>query len=58
MSDAQIEEIIPQNPSEREIKKVGDHQGILDMKEDGIIKALKGVTSLEEVKSVVDLEQD
>ncbi len=58
VSDEKIEEIIPQNPSEREIKKVGDKQGILDMKEDGIIKALKGITSLEEVKSVVDLEQN
>jgi len=57
LSDAGIEAIIPNNPSEREIKKVASTQGILDMREDGVIKALKGVTSLEEVKSVVDLEE-
>jgi type IV pilus assembly protein PilB len=58
ISDEKIQDIIPNNPSEREIKKVGDTQGILDMKEDGVIKAIKGVTSLEEVRSVVDLESN
>ena len=58
LSDEKIQDIIPNNPSEREIKKVGDTQGILDMKEDGVIKAIKGVTSLEEVRSVVDLESN
>ncbi len=53
-----IEKMIPNNPSEREIKLVAQKQGILDMKEDGVIKALNGVTSLEEVKSVVDIEED
>ena len=53
-----IEKMIPNNPSEREIKKVAQKQGILDMKEDGVIKAMNGVTSLEEVKSVVDIEED
>jgi len=54
----EIEKIIPQNPSEREIKKIATKQGTLDMKEDGIIKVLKGVTSLEEVASVVDILED
>jgi type IV pilus assembly protein PilB len=58
LTDQQVEEIIAKNPSEREIKKTAEHQGILDMKEDGIIKVLKGITSLEEVESVVDLEED
>jgi type II secretory ATPase GspE/PulE/Tfp pilus assembly ATPase PilB-like protein len=56
-SDESIEKIINENPSEREIKKVASKQGILDMKEDGVIKALSGITSLDEVKSVVDLEE-
>jgi len=54
-NDLEIQEIIPQNPSEYEIKKIAAHQGTLSMREDGVIKVLKGVTSLEEVKSVVDL---
>ncbi len=58
LTDQQVEEIIAKNPSEREIKKTAEHQGILDMKEDGIIKVIKGITSLEEVESVVDLEED
>lgn len=54
----EIEKIIPGEPSEREIKEVAEHQGILDMKEDGIIKVLQGITTLTEVKSVVDLEEN
>lgn len=57
-TDEAVEKIIPNNPSEREIKKVAEHQGILDMKEDGIIKVLQGITSLEEVRSVVDVDED
>lgn len=56
-NDADIEAIIPQNPSEREIKKIATKQGTLNMREDGIIKVLKGITSLEEVGSTVDLNE-
>jgi type IV pilus assembly protein PilB len=58
LTTEEIEKIIPENPSEREIKRIAQKQGILDMKEDGIIKVLNGVTSLEEVRSVVDIEED
>lgn len=58
LSDANIEKIIVGTPSERDIKKIAMTQGILDMKEDGIIKVLKGITSLEEVKSVVDITEE
>lgn len=57
-NDAQIEAIITQNPSERQIKEVAANQGSLDMKEDGIVKILKGITSYDEVGSVVDLYED
>lgn len=57
-NDEEIEKIIPQNPSEREIKKIAAKQGTLNMREDGIIKVLKGVTSIEEVGSVVDLLEE
>ena len=53
-----IEKIMPQNPSEREIKKVARIQGILSMRRDGIVKILNGVTSFEEVQSVVDLLEE
>lgn len=54
-NDAEIEKIITTNPSEREIKLIADKQGYLNMKEDGIIKVLKGITSYKEVSSVIDL---
>jgi type IV pilus assembly protein PilB len=57
-NDAGIEAIIPQNPSEREIKKIAANQGTLNMKEDGIVKVLKGVTSLDEVGGVVALYEE
>jgi type IV pilus assembly protein PilB len=57
-NDAEIEKIIPENPSEREIKIIASKQGTLNMKEDGIIKVLKGITSLAEVGGVVDLKED
>src|SRR3989344_1677083 len=50
-----IEKIIPENPSEDEIKKVASNHGILSMRQDGIVKILNGITSLAEVQSVVDL---
>ncbi len=57
-TDEEIEKIMPLNPSEREIKKVASHQGILSMRQDGLIKILSGTTSFEEVQSVVDLYEE
>lgn len=57
-TDEAIEKIIPQNPSEHEIKKVARNQGILSMRQDGIVKVLNGITSIEEVQSVVDLNEE
>jgi len=57
-TDEAIEKIIPQNPSEREIKKVAKTQGILSMRQDGIVKILNGITSFEEVQGVVDLLEE
>lgn len=57
-TDEEIEKIIPENPSEREIKKVAKTQGILSMRQDGLVKILSGVTSFSEVQSVVDLSEE
>ena len=53
-----IEKLINENPSDREIRKIAKPQGLLTMQQDGIIKVLEGVTSLDELARVVDLEQD
>ena len=57
-TDEAVEKIMPENPSERELKKVAKTQGILSMRQDGIVKILNGVTSIEEVQSVVDLREE
>ena len=57
-TDEMIEKIMPENPSEREIKKVARTQGILSMRQDGIVKILNGITSFEEVQNVVDLNEE
>jgi type IV pilus assembly protein PilB len=55
LSNAAIEEVVESNPSEREVKKAAASQNLLDMTQDGIIKVLTGVTSIEELNRVVDL---
>ena len=50
-----IEEILRSKPSEREIAEAAKPQAIPTMAQDGIIKVLRGVTSLDELRRVVDL---
>lgn len=53
-----IEAVVLQNPSEHEIKAAALDQGILTMPQDGVVKVLKGVTSLEELRRVLDFEAE
>jgi NAD(P)-dependent dehydrogenase (short-subunit alcohol dehydrogenase family) len=39
-------------------EKIASKQGILSMRQDGVVKILNGITSLEEVQSVVDLNEE
>lgn len=57
LTDEKIESVVKENPSEREVTKASEEQGILNMKQDGVIKVLRGVTSLSELKRVIDLEE-
>lgn len=54
--DKTIEEILRAKPSEREIAATAKAQGVPTMAEDGILKVLRGITSLEELGRVVDLD--
>jgi type II secretory ATPase GspE/PulE/Tfp pilus assembly ATPase PilB-like protein len=56
LSSGEIEKVVEANPSEREIQKVARAQGIYNMAEDGVAKVLQGITSLDELKRVVDIE--
>ncbi len=58
LADRHIENIIRENPSEREIKDAAKPQGIIDMRQDGILKVLRGITSFEELERVIDLKSD
>ncbi|MGB8815867.1 MAG: GspE/PulE family protein [Minisyncoccia bacterium] len=57
LMNKKVEEAIVNNPSEREVKDASLEQNFLDMKQDGIIKILQSVTSLDELKRVIDLEE-
>ncbi len=52
-TDAQVENAVEMNPSEREIWTAAKGQGLLTMKQDGVIKVLQGITSLEELERVI-----
>ncbi len=53
----EIEEIVQNNPSEREIKKIAAAAGMMDMSQDGLIKIMAGITDWEEVARTVDMEK-
>ena len=50
-----IENILRQGPSEREIEKAAEDQGIMTLAEDGIVKVLGGVIALDELERVVEI---
>lgn len=54
-TNREIEEVVGRNPSEREIQAAAVDQGILTMNQDGIVKVLQGITSLDELERVIDL---
>lgn len=57
LTDDKIENAVELNPSEREIWAAAKGQGILTMKQDGVIKILQGVTSLQELERVISLQE-
>ena len=58
LSTKEMEKVIEANSSDREIKEAARSQNILDMKQDGVLKILRGVSTLEELGSVIDLESE
>ncbi len=56
VTDELVEELLNKKPSEQEVRRIGEKQGLFDMREDGVVKVLRGLTTLEEVQSVVDLD--
>lgn len=58
LMDKQIEQAVRETSSERELWMAAAHQQIRRMVQDGAVKILKGVTSLDELSRVVDIEDD
>ncbi len=54
--DRAIEEILRNKPSEREIAAAAKPQGVPTLQQDGILKMLRGITSLDELRRVVDID--
>ena len=55
--DNELANFLRDNPPENDIAKLTAKQGYLTMAQDGILKALSGVTSLAEVADTVDLQK-
>ncbi len=45
-------------PSEREVKEAVVGQGVPTLREDGVVKILRGLTTFEEVSKAVDMYED
>jgi type II secretory ATPase GspE/PulE/Tfp pilus assembly ATPase PilB-like protein len=56
--DKQIEDTIRSSSSEHEIWKAAKHQNIRRMAQDGAVKVLTGITTLDELSRVVNLEDE
>ncbi len=54
----QLEEVINTNMTESTIEQEAQRQGMVSMKQDGIIKVLKGIVSFEEMMRVVEDENE
>lgn len=50
----ELADIILKEPSEANIVQEGKRQGMITMKQDGILKALNGITTIEEVLRVAE----
>lgn len=58
LMDKEIESVVRTTSSERDIWRAAKHQKIRRMAQDGIVKVLQGVTSLDELGRVVDLNEE
>lgn len=53
--DPDVTKVISEKVNSQDIKDAAKKQGILDMREHGVLKVLQGITSIEELERVVEL---
>jgi type IV pilus assembly protein PilB len=56
VNDPKLQEVVENTGSDRDIAAAALPQGILNMKQDGIIKVVKGITSIDELRRVIDVD--
>jgi type II secretory ATPase GspE/PulE/Tfp pilus assembly ATPase PilB-like protein len=56
--DEAIEMVVRENPSEREIKKAAITQNLLTLNQDGVLKVLQGITTMDELRRMIDIEKE
>ncbi len=56
LMNKEVEMAIINNPSDRDIRAAASSQNLLDMKQDGLLRVLKGVSSFDELGRVIDIE--
>jgi len=56
--DEKVEAAVRASPSELDIWRASRHQNIRRMAEDGVVKILEGVTALDELARVVDIDDE
>jgi type IV pilus assembly protein PilB len=53
----EVDAALKQEMSEQDVQKIADKQPILTMIQDGVLKTISGITTLDELSRVIDLEE-
>ncbi len=56
--DEDLDEVIARGGTKVELKRTAQQKGFKSMRDDGILKVLDGITSLEEVAAAVHIYKD
>lgn len=58
LKDQKLEEVLRARASSQQIRQATKHQGILTMVQDGVLKALRGTTTFDELERVVEINPE
>jgi type IV pilus assembly protein PilB len=58
LMDEDLDEIVAREGTKVELKRCAQQKGFKNMRDDGILKTLEGITSLEEVAAAVHIQKD
>ncbi len=55
--DDELDEVVAKNESKAELRRVAMEKGFKNMKDDGVLKVLNGITTLQSLATVVDIHK-